>query len=132
MSNYLMNIDTEQAYVFTNKDGVATGTFSLQAIWLHVEGDTCEVRFEWFAREVFKNGIVINLPEVRGQVAAHLCETGFTLPLDTRGGVACISAELEAQVTDKGCIARAALMEFARAVEWSWSVRTFIANNCPR
>ena len=132
MSNYLMNIDTEQAYVFTNKDGVATGTFSLQAIWLHVEGDTCEVRFEWFAREVFKNGIVINLPAVRGQVAAHLCETGFTLPLDTRGGVACISAELEAQVTDKGCIARAALMEFARAVEWSWSVRTFIATHCTR
>lgn len=132
MSNYIMSRDAEQVYVFTNKDGVATGTFSLEAVWLHVDGDICEVRCKWFAREVFKGGIVINLPEVRGKIGYHLCETGFTLPLDTRGGVACISAELEAQVTDKGCIARAALMEFAREVEWSWSVRTFIAAHCTR
>ena len=131
MATYKMERDAEQAYVFTNKDGAITGTFKLDAIYLYVDGDTCEVRAQWHALEVFKRGVVVDMRALRpNHWNLHLCETGFRLPLITSGAMAGISAELEADLTDKGCVARAALLEFAREVEQHWSIGAFIKQMC--
>lgn len=131
MATYKMERDAEQAYVFTNKDGAITGTFKLDAIHLYVDGDTCEVRARWHAQEVFKHGIVVDMQALHpNHWGVHMCETGFRLPLITRGAMAGISAELEADLTPLGCVARAALLEFAREVEHHWSIETFINNAC--
>ena len=124
MATFIMNNrDAAQAYVYTRSNGMATGTFKIRAIFFHVEGDTCEVRCTWSADSIFRKGVV-----VRPVPAANICESGVRFCLDTRGAMASVVAELEAN--DTNCIARAALLEFARAVEDCWSVRSFLLNLC--
>ncbi len=127
MPGTLKMTPSDQKYVFTDHNGVARGTFKLHSIRFWIEGDTCGVRGSWTCEEVFqKDGTIVDRS---GATAWHNTDTGFELPLKTRGAVACLEATLAADI-EEDSINRAILREFAEAVEGCWDIRTFLAARC--
>lgn len=130
MSTYKMN-PSKQSYVFTDKNGVARGTFRLRSVYLYVSSGICEIHYSSITEQLFREGSVKKVSKPETATASHASDTGCFFSLDLSGNIASLMATLDAKDAEKNDIASAALSEFASAVKGYSDVRSFLLD-CER